>query len=989
MLHDLGKATVLFQNKLRKSIDGTAVTSDALRHELISALAWDALIEGKDDQQIVRLGRTIVAADIDAAMVAAAQRGRALWIQCSGGAEAELPLSFSTTGGIGAFIGVLILGHHRLPAATLTRDAFTASEHVNWTSPLAANALEVAPGCPYWHDAGWIERLHLELSRCTEGCTEMFSLDLYARTALMFADHLGSASKAAGDGLGHLANSMKLDDRSVPADSLARHVSRVTNATRGAFHALYEARNDYPALLYDEVPSNIVHPSPKAPARFQWQGRAAAAAAEVVATGEGGFFACIMSGTGTGKTRAAPVILSAAAFNDVKRERRSLRFTLALGLRTLASQSGKEYVQDLGFTDRDVRVLVGQPPISFDARNPPKVAGGDSSDHLIGLDAIEVLSAEGAIPDEGSPEEHDWLIGLSYDPDRQVPAFLQLMAEHDQGNGRGAKLRRLAETPILCATIDHVIAAASPVRSRHLAAALRIITSDLVLDEIDQFSSEDLSVVARLVHLAGVAGRRVIILSATVTGYIAGTLEAAYREGWSVHARLFGLQDKVHLLCTSDAEGADACATSIGGDAFEALFDKVRRATMEALKDQPPFRLAEMLEADRAADLPVAIGAACSRMHDRHAVTIDGFRVSVGFVKMTRVSHTADMASALPAAEGRLRLKICLHSRFLRLHRAWIESRLKEALTRKGDDPNTGLRALCHDWNIFARARAAGCRDIEIVLICSPVIETGNDLDFDYAILDPVSSRSIVQASGRVNRHRLTQAHAANIGLIPRPVVCWEGQGLLEFPGVETRMPEQLGRIRLANFGAADRLAETLFGDRIMGVIDARLILEDGPQPPLLRAERAHLESFITGRAGIEAWMSSPVARNSLTMSRERRFRRSAASEVLFHLIVTDAQTEEWKVDRLPGRTNPLTEPAMMLQRDAEPADVLFEGLHEAVLTEHYGGDLPGSRRMKSELQISWPVYGAGGDIGNVVYSTGLGLRRAPAEASFAQDGEP
>lgn len=986
-LHDLGKATVLFQDKLRMAIAGKETASDALRHELVSALAWDALVGDKSDQQIIEMAGTIQPSDIDAAMTSAATRGSALYASAKAGSEVKLPLSVMSADGIGAAVGLLILGHHRLPGATVTMSGFTISEHISLSSPLAADGLDVAPGTPYWHEAGWIEKFRSELAYCSADMVECLSLDLHARTALMFSDHLGSASKTPGDGVGQIANSMIVDEKIVVADSLSRHVSRVTNATRSAFHAIYEARNDYPALLRDEVPVAILNPSPAAPARFAWQGRAAAAAAGVAASGEGGFFGCVLSGTGTGKTRAAPVILAAATFNDVRSERQSLRYTLALGLRTLATQSGKEYVQDLGFTERDVRVLVGQPPIVFDERNSGEQLR-DSADHLAGLDGVEIVGADGHIPAEESDEEQDWLIGLSYDPDRQVPAFLQMLAEHDHGNARGVKLRKLAETPILCATIDHIISAASPVRSRHLAAALRVITSDLVLDEIDQFSSEDLSVVTRLVNLAGVAGRRVIILSATVTSHVAATLENAYRAGWSVHARLFGLRDHVHLLCTSDVSSADACVTSAGGEAFDQLFDRVRSATVDALKDAAPLRIAEHIQAGTATELPVAIGQACSVMHDRHAAEIDGFRVSVGFVKMTRVSHTADMAAALPPAPGRLRLKICLHSRFLRLHRAWIESRLKSALTRKCRDPDAGLRALCHDWRAFDRARDAGCRDIEIVLICSPVIETGNDLDFDYAILDPVSSRSIVQAAGRVNRHRAEPVADANIAIIPRPVVSWEGQGLLAFPGVETGMPDGIEAIRLHEFGAPDRHVSTLLGGRVLGAIDARLILDDGNQPPLLRAERAHLDAFLGGRAGIGKWLAMPLARNCMAMSRERRFRRSAGADVVFHLAGDDLETAAWMIDRLPGRSDPVTENASMLRREAEMPDLLFERLHEAVIEERFGASAPGSRLMKSELQISWPVYDATGDVGNVVYSDGLGMRRDGGGSIFAEVGD-
>ncbi len=83
-------------------------------------------------------------------------------------------------------------------------------------------------------------------------------------------------------------------------------------------------------------------------------------------------------------------------------------------------------------------------------------------------------------------------------------------------------------------------------------------------------------------------------------------------------------------------------------------------------------------------DLVSQIDTQCSELHTATAAQLDGVTVSIGFVRMTRIAHTAALAVQLPAGprDGRLRLKLCLHSQFPRLHREWIEHELKRALTR-------------------------------------------------------------------------------------------------------------------------------------------------------------------------------------------------------------------------------------------------------------------------------------------------------------------
>jgi CRISPR-associated endonuclease/helicase Cas3 len=970
MFHDIGKATRLFQTKLRDAIAGRDTVPDALRHELVSALCWDALC---GMAPLDKIGPQ----HIDEAMFVAARRGLELHQRAVRDRNA-VPVHFDFLQADPATrqIGLLVLGHHRQPDLAVDACTILADNHLNPESPLSSTDLEIAAGMPYWHEPGWINRLHKEFSRieAPEECARL--MDLHGRTALMLADHFGSSRKAPhpDGGIGHIANSTKEGNRI--ADSLSMHVRRVTDATRSSCDALIASRHDFPGLLENEIPQSIRFPS--ATGRFGWQGLAARQAAGIVSSGEGGFFGCLLAGTGTGKTRAAPGILAAATFADVRPERRSLRFTLGLGLRVLATQSGAEYLDDLGFSARDVSVIVGSPPIDF-SDAPVRETG--SADMLGGLDPLDVVPAKSDIPSPGDPREQDWLLGLSHDVDRRTPAFIDMLADEDDRfrPGRGSKLRKLARSPIICATVDNVIAAASPERSRHLPATVRVLSSDLILDDIDQYSAEDISVLVRLAYLTGASGRRMIIMSATVTPRIAQSLFEAYRSGWSAYASAFDIEDRVHFLCASEAEGGLSSSAETAD--FADCFADCSRASVAALDAATPRRMAELLPVESLDDLPGVVSMRCSLMHDRHAIDLDGFRLSVGFVRMTRIAHTVRVAAMLPDPEpDRIRLNVCLHSKFTALGRGWIESRLKAALTRKGENPHAGLRDLCVQERVFERARAAGVRDIEIVLVCSPVIETGNDLDFDYAILDPSSTRSVVQAAGRIRRHRFDTVRTPNVAVLDRPLVTFEGRGLIEMPGVETRPHEQTGIAALSvlTFGANSRNTPDLLGSP--GPIDARMIFGEQGMRPLPLAEDALVGSYLDGRYPVSDWVREDLRRHCCAQSRARRFRRSTTRRIVAWQDGDGLDDLAWYWDRLPGRRDPV------LNRCEAPAirpgvplkDALFTGdILERSWNAAYGEAEVGSARARRVLAIDMEYYGDGsGEDPDLVYHETMGLTK-------------
>lgn len=983
LFHDLGKAANMFQGKLRRALKGVKGEGDAIRHELISAAVWDDLFGKCRDEAIIPALMGLTPDMIDASCAKTA--GRLIRLHSS--PEQQLGFSFlREPGSLAHVIGMLILTHHRLPEGDSGHQNFLASRHVRSESPLdRQHDLTIAKGVPFWHEEWWLRDLRLDAAKLRG--VPLSSADIALRASLMLADHYGSSKKVRSEFIpDHLANTTNNPAGSgfVPADSLSRHVKRVHQFTRFAFHSLHMLRDRYPAIDESKLPSEIAFPDISGNPRFAWQGEAARAARKICEAREGGFFAAILAGTGTGKTRGAPTILAGAAMGDKIPERRYFRMSLGLGLRVLATQSAKEYVDDLGFSDKDVSVLVGDPPLKFRDNSEEEPSADQGSESLITLpEWLRVESPEGRIPEHGGENETQWLRGLSLDTDQGLPAFIERAIE-ESGKAK-ASGKRLLQAPIMVGTIDHLMGVAAPTNSRFLLQSVRLMTSDLILDEIDQYDGEDLAAIARLVFQAGAAGRRVVIMSATLTPDIAEAFHTAYAAGWSDHAKATGMADHVNVLICGDAPGS--VFTNQDGKDPMSLLAQCRTSIIKGLHASKPLRRAQILPpCEEWQALVDQVDEGCSRLHDLNAVEIDGYRVSVGMVRMTRISHTTALAVQMRSGDlgDRIRFLVCLHSQMPRLHRAYIETRLKRALTRKNrNDPHQGVKSLCIAEDVFARADDIGSREIEIVVVTTPVIETGNDVDFDWAILDPISTRSIIQSAGRVCRHREASGDHLNIHILGRSPVAMQG-GELAMPGVETKpAPDtEVAWESLRDFEG--RHFADLAGEVSFNTITAEPLLQDDLVFPLRDAEarlRGRMIS-IDQRDPLGRYIFFPNARWNMTMTRTRKFRRSDTREIEFVMLGDSLSDAKWYLDLAPGSRNSQLREAkgdLHLGIEKKPA-VLFEDLTMGGWRELSRGETDMSAQdIRNLLRVS--IASHGDDLGQeMTYSDCTGFTRGTPE---------
>lgn len=999
LFHDLGKATVLFQDKLRRALNGGKPEADPVRHELHSAAVWDHLFGAVPDEPLSTALCALEPEDIDAACDAV----RTMLTKLALEPKSKLAFAFlQQEGSLSYAIGMLILTHHRLPEGDTDLRTPLAARHARAPEGIdTLHALSIAPGTPFWHEPWWRDALRRDAEALRPGQPQI-GLDIYLRAALMMGDHYGSSNKVTSSTIpDHLANTKPKEtgEGYQPADSLSKHVRRVHAAARHGVDLFERYVHGFPALDEADVPVDIAHPAPSENPRFRWQLEAARKARALCEARDGGFFACLMAGTGTGKTRGAPTILAGAALGDARPEQRYFRMSLGLGLRVLATQSASEYVSDLGFNDQDVSVLVGQAPLAFSKGEDRDERNNTGSESQIEIpDWLKVEMAAGGVPDQGDPREADWLRSLSVDTGRGLPAFCEkIISSADPGKGKSAKAaaaRRLLSPPVMVGTIDHLMGVAAPVNARYLMQAMRVATSDLILDEIDQFDGEDIAAIGRLVYQTAAAGRRVIIMSATLTPDIATALHAAYREGWSVYAVSRGASDNVNLLVTGDAPRS--CRTNAEGGTLETILAESSAVTLAALADAPPARRGAILPpCDTWENIVDQIDTACHRLHETNAVEMEGFRVSFGMIRMTRISHTAALAAQLPSGEveDRLRVTLCLHSQFPRLLRGWIESRLKKALTRKGDDPNAGLRSLCRAEKIFERASETSVRDVEIVLITSPVIETGNDLDFDWAILDPISTRSIIQAAGRVWRHRQAVGSATNVMILGRSPIAMQG-GKLSMPGVETKAHQDTG-VETPSLDAFDgRLFSALAGTADFTVINAAPVLQEDISFPLRDAEAQLRASMIgteqdTATRPLGLYIRSVSSRMTQRMPLVRRFRRSDTRSVLYKLVGEELATAKWFRDLAPGKFHSaLVEvgPAALTVSPLNGCHV-FEAITLRAWEDFALGKDPSKPDIGSVMQIEIPDYGDDGEP-TMTYTEFTGFTRGSFEDLFEPFGK-
>lgn len=752
--HDIGKGERGFQRMITASVRGWRSKPERFRHELLSAHLFDALTSGMSDQEALVRISSLRAADLSGIAESDEFRGR-MSVQEPDGRMGLSFLDPSREGTVIGLIGNLILTHHRLPGVqnVLRPNHRRGAPVMNGVhvregefGPEELLIPEKARGS-LWQDDAFHEPAR-SAARALMGADPSrlaAAGDVFLRTAMILADRAGSRDAVQTRcSTGLIANTRD----GVPQDDVETHIRKVTSAALSGLKAVSHLR---------AWPSARCSPDLLAPqsGRFSWQTEAVSAASDL-AREDGGLFGVLMAGTGSGKTRAGLAVAAAARKGE-------LRVSACLGLRTLTKQTAGSYVSDGLVPAAGVRALIGGSLLP--QRNSSALP--HSEDRSVS-----------ALNDKVNHIEEDEE-GLGADTDKPDLSFLRAVF------GDGSLEERMLAAPVLVCTVDHLIPASSPLRTNHIAGMLRLIGSDVILDEVDQYSPTDLISLMRLCRLIGACGRNLFIMSATLPEELAFAAYRNFRAGRREFMKRTGSVNGVRSFCVSDA-----ARSSRAGARFLSNFRGCLSAQEAATRSAPVLQRVSVLPPPdgsarfgRTPEDVRSVEGAVMSLHEAHRVpmTIHGrtVRVSVGAVKLTRIRDVVDVASRLSVPGS---YKMCLHSSLPFFQRAMYERDISAALNRKRRDEG-GVA----EWVSRRVPPDEVGDDLIVIIICSPVIETGNDIDLDWAVCEPHDSRGLVQFAGRINRHRRKPADAPNLTVLR---TLWDERrrshsmpGLMDHPG--------------------------------------------------------------------------------------------------------------------------------------------------------------------------------------------------------------
>ena len=331
---------------------------------------------------------------------------------------------------------------------------------------------------------------------------------------------------------------------------------------------------------------------------------------------------------------------------------------------------------------------------------------------------------------------------------------------------------------------------------RYMLPYLRLLSSDLVIDEVDDFDGKDLIAIGRLIHLAGMLGRKVMLSSATIPPALAEGFFNAYFTGWQIHAQfrqkttqvacawVDEFSTQMHFVQKIQAVDRHTPVPQHCRD-YSDLHFKFTTSRSDKLSQQVIKRKARIVRCDALGAAPKKpslseinskerqyfglIQQTALELHAQHH-TIDaqtGKAVSFGVVRVANIPPCVALCKYLLQADWPEAVApkiMAYHSRQVLLLRHEQETHLDAVLKRK-EQTGQMPAAMSHPV-IRAHLDSTDATQVIFILVATPVEEVGRDHDFDWAVVEPSSYRSIIQLAGRVRRHRHSSVEIPNIAMM-------------------------------------------------------------------------------------------------------------------------------------------------------------------------------------------------------------------------------
>lgn len=746
LLHDLGKSSIGFQNKLTQK---NAPQADPFRHEWISVRIFEAMIEGckNDEEWLKRLAdwRNY-------------QQKNPQWIQKLKKDKIPRQNNILHLPPLAKLLIWLIATHHRNMALKETQknDSITdqlyliyrnfnpyenwvyqpqsnhktpdnfwefkqlASESQKWQSQMKRWANKTLKHHPLMNELSQKQNINTEKA-------EHYLADplllLLTRLSLMTGDHSYSSQNP----------NHKLNDKNITLfanttqqkqgkQHLDEHLIGVCQKSVHFAHQLPKIMTSMPKLQHPYFKKNSTNQ------RFHWQNKAYQLAKTLQNPSETqGFFGINMASTGSGKTLGNARIMYA-----LQDPEEGARITIALGLRTLTLQTGQALQEKLKLTNDMIATLIGNSPAQ--TQNEYEKTGNESSENWL---------------------ENWQIIGGHIQNNDQE--FLKPWQSLQQNK----KQQILLNTPLISCTIDHLMQATETLRGgKYIIPSLRLISSDLILDEPDDFSQKDLPALTRLIYHAGLLGSRILLSSATLPPDLLQGFFEAYQAGRKIWNQNHNYKNNT-IPCAWFDEFSQQKETCKDPYHFAEHHHHFAQKRAQKLQKQTIRRKAHILNLTNTAkenqpiNYPQIAEQLCQQaleFHHRFSLTDPNTQkqISLGLIRFANIKNIIPITQAFMQQKIPNNLQIhlvCYHSRQLLCIRNKLEQKLDRLLNRQNNPPYT-------QEEIRSTLENSPYQHHLYIIIGSPITEIGRDHDYDWAIIEPSSMRSIIQLAGRIWRHR-------------------------------------------------------------------------------------------------------------------------------------------------------------------------------------------------------------------------------------------
>lgn len=779
LFHDFGKANDLFQDKLNP--DTKVKNFEPYRHEWVSLRLFQAFVDEFGDEQWLKRLATI---DVDVEKQVLKQ------IIIDNPQSCDFNNPIENLPAFAKVVAWLIVSHHRLPVYPKRGNTEPSILNINDWPTTAFDPLwnSVNSDNPDWdektRDSNWSlskgtpcssktwQQKAGQFSKRALRCLGLIGVDWFSqpfmmhlsRLALMLSDHCYSAMNvtSAWQDPNYQAHA-NTDEQKQFKQKLDEHNVGVAHHAYLFAKSLPRVRDELPNVNDD---NKILSRGLGGGKEYEWQEKAYQTAKKLQnETQIKGFFGINMASTGKGKT-----IANARIMYGLANEADGCRFSVALGLRTLTLQTGKSLKERLQLDESDIATLIGSQAILRLNQSTPE-------------DDVPLFT-------RGS-ESLD--IGLDDDGYEVIYDTINYRGMLDKWFNHNAKAQKMIHAPILVSTIDHLTPATEGVRGgRQIVPMIRLLTSDLILDEPDEFDLNDLPALARLVNWAGLLGAKVLLSTATMPPALAYALFEAYQEGrQSYNAATNGHESIKPIVCAwFDEFGATPTEVQGIQPFIKSHNNFVKKRIANLNREAVVLRKAKLIDIETATDTSYIdciaqiiqhnMVALHAEHHQRHE---SGKKVSIGLVRMANINPLVAVSRYLyaNAAQENYRIHYCVyHSQYPLAQRALIESKLDYALNRK--DPLL-------IWHIPEINEAINTNSVQnhlFVVLATSVAEIGRDHDYDWAIAEPSSMRSIIQLAGRIQRHRKQSPKTENLYILSKNIRALQGREIAyEKPGFE------------------------------------------------------------------------------------------------------------------------------------------------------------------------------------------------------------